>query len=164
MTKRKNGINKNCAACGVEFYVPQYRITTARFCSLNCQNHKQHEESRLKFNCCGCGKEVIDSPSRVGKRRKFCSIECKTILANTTKERRNKQRSLQKLKRGNNSSRNLRKHVFKFKSKVCEKCGYDEYDFCLDLHHIDNNPNNNTIENVAVLCCICHRKLHKGIQ
>ena len=46
-------------------------------------------------------------------------------------------------------------------TKKCEKFGYDEYDFCLDIHHIDMNENNNDISNLAVLCVICHKKLHK---
>ena len=53
--------------------------------------------------------------------------------------------------------------MFTEKEKKCEVCGYSEHDFCLDIHHIDNNPNNNTIENLAVLCAIYHRKLHKGV-
>lgn len=161
--ERKKGINKNCLACGVEFYVPQYRAIKAKFCSHYCQNHKQYEASRLKFTCKGCGKETEDSPSRVGKARKYCSLDCRSNTAMTTKERRQKQKALQKLKRGNNSARNLRNWVFKVKPATCQVCGYSEYKFCLDLHHIDNNPNNNTLENVAVLCCMCHRKLHKGI-
>jgi hypothetical protein len=158
--KTKNGINKACLGCGTEFYVPAYRIDTAKFCSLECQNHKQYT-NRSTFNCEHCKKEFLDSPSR--KTRRFCSIECKNALAQDNKERRKRSKSLSKLNRGSTSSRSLRKHIFRIKEKKCEICGYDEYDFCLDLHHIDENPNNNILDNIAILCCMCHKKLHKGI-
>lgn len=162
--KKRNGQTIKCVACDKEFYVPSYRAKTAKFCSLNCQNHKQYEIKRLRFFCFSCKKEVEDSPSRIGARRKFCSIECKNTNKMSDKERRAKQKILVIRKRGTSTSRSLRKYIFSIKPKSCEKCGYDEYDFCLDLHHIDKNPNNNLIENISVLCCICHRKLHKGIE
>jgi hypothetical protein len=161
--KNKNGININCKCCDKEFYVPQYRIKTAKFCSLDCQNHKQYLKS--KHNCKHCNKEFEDSPSRVGKRI-FCSQECYSEsqrIYKTTTEKRKAQKALVNNKRGINWSSNNRKYVFALKPKKCEKCGYDEYDFCLDIHHIDMNANNNDISNLAVLCVICHKKLHKGI-
>lgn len=161
--KQRSGINKKCLACGSEFYVPQYRAETAKFCSLNCQNHKQYEARRLIFKCFGCSAEVTDSPSRVGKRRKYCSIECKTKYALGVVETRRRQKAHRRLRAGGISGKTLRNWVFLEKPKKCENCGYSEYDFCIELHHIDNNPSNNVINNIAVLCVICHRKLHKGL-
>lgn len=158
MAKRKRGIIKKCKACEIEYYVPEYRNTTSNFCSKECLNHKQYVHKT--HVCIECKIEFKDSPCRT---RKWCSQECRYKNATTTKERRQKQKALQALGRGSNSSRNLRNMVFKIKPKQCENCGYNEYLFCLDLHHIDNNPNNNTLHNIAVLCCICHRKLHKGV-
>jgi hypothetical protein len=161
--KNKNGIDINCKCCNKLFYVPSYRIKTAKFCSLDCQNHKQYIKS--KHNCKHCNKEFEDSPSRVGKRI-FCSQECYSDsqrIYKTTQEKRKASKVLVNNKRGINWSSNNRKHVFALKPKKCEKCGYDEYDFCLDIHHIDMNANNNDISNLAVLCVICHKKLHKGI-
>ena len=40
----------------------------------------------------------------------------------------------------------------------CECCGYDEV---LDLHHIDENHNNNDPSNHGVLCPNCHAKIHR---
>lgn len=30
----------------------------------------------------------------------------------------------------------------------------------LCIHHIDGNPSNDKINNLVVLCCRCHKKLH----
>lgn len=160
--KHRKGIIKNCNCCNKEFYVPQYRINTAKFCSLFCQNHAQYD--RKQFNCKQCNKVFTDSPSRLD--RKYCSEECyqdSQRIHKTTKEKRRAQKVLVNNKRGINWSTNNRKHVFKLKEAKCEICGYNEYDFCLDIHHIDNNPNNNHINNLAVICVMCHRKLHKKI-
>ena len=59
--------------------------------------------------------------------------------------------------------KSFRKHVFILKEKKCEICGYDEHDFCLEIHHKDKDCTNNSIENLAILCVICHRKLHKNL-
>lgn len=159
----RKGQTKTCVVCNSLFYVPQYRVLTARYCSTQCQLYTQYEETRAQFKCVGCNSIFTDSPSRVGQRRKYCSEECKTQYTTSTKERRRIQKIRQKASRGSVSSRILRKWIWQFKEKRCQACGYDEHDFCLDLHHIDNNPNNNIIDNLAVLCCICHRKLHKGV-
>lgn len=161
MGKERNGININCKACNKEFYVPRYRQYTAKFCSYECQNHKQYDKHI--FNCLSCKKEVIISPSRKIESKKFCSLDCRESNAMGIKERRKHINALNKLKRGSKSSRGLRKHVFCFKDKICEICNYNEYEFCLDLHHIDNDPTNNELTNIAVLCCMCHKKLHKGL-
>jgi len=157
----KKGININCSACNIEFYVPPYRMKNAKFCSRLCQNHTQYE--KYIFKCTICNKECVTSPSRKNYNKKFCSLECREYSAKTTKQRRLQQKISRKISRGTITGRTLRKIVFAIKPKKCEICGYDEYDFCLDTHHIDENADNNDISNIAILCCMCHRKLHKKI-
>lgn len=157
--KLKNGINKICKACGKEFYVPNYRKDTAKFCSLQCQNHTQY--NRFIFTCKECGKKCDASPSRKNYKKKFCSIECMVKKSKNEKERRQIIKSVNTInKRYLKQNRSLRRHVFKLKDKKCSMCGYSEYEFCLDIHHIDFNSNNNSIENLDILCCLCHRILH----
>lgn len=67
------------------------------------------------------------------------------------------------VRKENISTKALRMLVWDFKDKKCEICGYEEYDFCLDIHHIDKDPQNNSKENLAVLCCMCHKKIHKKV-
>lgn len=161
MGKIKNGVTKNCKACEKEFYVPFYRIETAKFCSIFCQNHRQHD--KYEFVCGGCGKECIAPPSRKNYKKKFCSLECREHKRQSEEVRRKKSKASTLLNRGIVQTRTLRKHVFNVKEKKCEFCGYDEYDFCLDIHHLDENPNNNSLNNLSILCCMCHKKVHKKI-
>lgn len=157
----RNGKNVICKVCLKEFYVPNYRVSSAKFCSIHCQNHKQYD--KWIFNCVNCKKECVAPPSRRNYRKKFCSIECTNSKRQTDKELRKKIKALNVLSRGNNSSRRLRNNIFKIKKPQCEICGYNEYDFNIDLHHIDKNCNNNELHNISILCVMCHRKLHKGV-
>jgi 5-methylcytosine-specific restriction endonuclease McrA len=48
------------------------------------------------------------------------------------------------------------------KKPHCERCGFIPEDLCqLDIHHIDRNNKNNTINNLMTLCSNCHRLEHK---
>ena len=43
-------------------------------------------------------------------------------------------------------------------NNYCSVCG--KHDDHLQIHHIDKNPMNNTIENLALVCDKCHDKYH----
>ena len=46
-----------------------------------------------------------------------------------------------------------------YKDYQCERCGLSEWlgqPIPLELHHIDGNKNNNTLENFQLLCPNCH--------
>ena len=98
MGKKRTGVNVNCIAYGKEFYVPSYRKDTAKFCSHECQNHKQYD--KYVFNCKSCGKEVVTSLSHKTASKKFCSLECRQANAMGIKERNQRRKALCKLKRG----------------------------------------------------------------
>lgn len=155
----KRGIYKTCKCCSSEFYVPRYRSNSANFCSVKCLNSNQYV--RYEISCKRCSKVFKVSNSR--RNRKFCSIECSNFAKDTLIERRKKCKRSSIISRGKFTGRTLRKFVFDHKEKKCEICSYDEYEFCLDIHHFDENPLNNSLENLKVLCVICHRKLHKGV-
>jgi hypothetical protein len=46
----------------------------------------------------------------------------------------------------------------RFQGDKCAEC--DRVDVHLHRHHIDRNPNNNTPDNIRILCGSCHQKLH----
>lgn len=60
----------------------------------------------------------------------------------------------------------LKEEVFKRANFVCENCGSDKYK--LDIHHLDGKGKgsvvkNNNMDNLALLCVLCHTKFHKGL-
>lgn len=50
----------------------------------------------------------------------------------------------------------LRKVVLEMNNYRCSACGYGY----LEVHHVDGNPLNNTLDNLVTLCRRCHRKVH----
>lgn len=149
----------NCTVCKKDYKIKPYQAQTTKFCSIECKNHTQY--TRRDYKCAGCGKEAQASGSR--PRKKYCSMDCRTINSLTIKERRTRQKAAAIKKRGFISGRNLKKQLKTIRALYCDYCNYREYDFCLDVHHLDHNPNNNELNNLAILCCICHRKLHKNV-
>ena len=163
--KKRNGKILSCKSCSQEFYVPKYRIETAVFCSMKCMNHLQYEKSNHK--CTRCFKEFLDSPSRKG-RRLFCTLVCMHSFfsersANVKDRRRNAIAKLRAEGKVSNNGPAIRKWVLLSKINECMICGYNEHICCLDIHHIDNDPNNNTLENIGILCVMCHRKVHRKL-
>lgn len=54
---------------------------------------------------------------------------------------------------------NYRQIAFNTYEHKCMVCGYDEDERILEVHHIDENHNNNDIDNLCILCPNCHRKV-----
>jgi len=160
---RANGTTKLCVTCGAQFYVPGHRVLTAKYCSTECHNHLSWATARHKRICLTCEAEFTVSSSR--ERSKYCSLECRSNSPArlTLRERRKRIKAAQIKLRGRNASRDLKRFLSALVPAVCGICGYDEYDFCLDVHHLDGNADNNESENLAFICCMCHRKLHKGV-
>lgn len=52
---------------------------------------------------------------------------------------------------------NYRTKCFHYREKKCAECGSEEN---IEVHHVDGNRTNNSIENLAPLCHSCHVKIH----
>ena len=95
--------------------------------------------------CEGCGKKVYKTPCALKKfRHHFCSLHC--MHANSTRKH---------LSPG--WSRKIKQQIGK-----CQVCGWSEPDI-LEIHHKDDNPNNNNHENLLVVCPNCHARLRKRL-
>jgi hypothetical protein len=54
---------------------------------------------------------------------------------------------------------NLKPHLINHRSHKCEKCKLEmwlEKPIPLEIHHIDGNATNNTLDNLQLLCLNCH--------
>lgn len=47
-----------------------------------------------------------------------------------------------------------------YKNK-CAMCGLEE-ECCLQVHHIDENRYNSSLDNLIILCANCHSRVHRG--
>lgn len=142
---------KYCIVCGKKLEGHQ-----TKYCSKSCHNRNNYLTKGEEIICKECGK-IFKSKNN---KRKFCSNEC------CTKYQKNEY--LKKWNNGElalnpNSKLPLRIRLFLFEKThyKCEECGYEGYNkvtnnTILQIHHIDGNSGNNTIENLKVLCPNCH--------
>ena len=59
-------------------------------------------------------------------------------------------------------SQNYRLKAFENFKHQCAVCGWDEDERLLEVHHIDSNRSNNELDNLCILCVLCHRKISLG--
>lgn len=56
-------------------------------------------------------------------------------------------------------SKNYRLRAFETYEHKCLVCGWNEDERILEVHHKDENHDNNDINNLCILCPTCHRKI-----
>lgn len=85
------------------------------------------------------------------KKRKYCSRDCMRKAFLNIGENNNTWSATHEI------ARNINELILKKDS--CEKCGKSEG--MLDIHHKDNDENNNNLDNLTCLCRSCHNKTHR---
>lgn len=142
-----------CLECGK-------RIShSKKFCSHSCSalyNNKPRGVKEVK-KCIQCGKEFTQCKASRGL---FCSTECSTKYRFLEKDRKylnGKITSMQTLKR----------HYVYHNKYACSICGISSWNgkkLVLVLDHIDGNPDNNSPENLRLVCPNCDSQLetYKG--
>lgn len=56
---------------------------------------------------------------------------------------------------------NQRKQIFDLKGRYCDVCANKR---SLEIHHIDNDPSNNRLDNLQVVCHECHTTIIGHVQ
>ncbi len=131
-----------CTRCGSRPQLPGR--TKCRKC---LEWHRKYEADKRKQahaeNLCACGK-----PRKTGST--LCSDCYERGVKRTLRSR----------------MKNFGPHaeqILSASSGVCQACG-DANDRSPDIHHIDENPRNNSRENLICLCSNCHRAVHRLIS
>ena len=60
----------------------------------------------------------------------------------------------------NNSKYKYYNKARAYYGNTCMDCGWNKYSEVLQVHHLDENRKNNSIENLIVLCPTCHNSRH----
>jgi len=146
-------IYSECRECGSRFLHPPHR--TRKYCSKKCSELARRD--RLVVSCLNCGIEFERTESKVGELN-FCSRECKD----------NAQRvevGLIAPSHYKGGAYAYRKKALLYYGPTCNRCSFEEDERLLDVHHIDGDRKNNVIENLEVLCVMCHaRETRKAIS
>ena len=133
----------------------------------------------VRLECPECRKERIESSDN------YTSLTCSYCGVNFRREKRKLSGSksglyfccrehkdlAQRIEHGltemwpthyNTGNRDYRTLAFRYLPHQCSICGWLEDEDILEVHHIDQNRNNNHIENLLILCPTCHRKITLG--
>jgi len=100
--------------------------------------------------CCNPAKYNGYKKDGSRKYKKYCSYHDKRLTGDQEKRKEMERRAWRKQVK-------LRYNGYNKKGS-CEKCGFKASHPCqLDIHHIDGNHTNNSINNLTTLCANCHR-------
>lgn len=155
---------KNCLYCQEEFKAPKKEINRGygKFCSIVCAGkHKSKHIIKPIPNviCANCNKSFYKCKSKLKLSKSglhFCCRKCKDYA-----QRIGGLSEIQPSHYGlGNGLNGYRKLAFDTYENKCSDCGYNEYIEVLQVHHIDHNRNNNTINNLIILCPTCHHVKH----
>lgn len=142
-----------CKQC--KTIIPYEKRLDNIYCSCSCRTSAINLARKKKTKICKCGNN-IDNQSHL-----YCSTECRT---NSRKER------VMNNALTNNTIHNrktLKKYIIESRGYQCEICKNSEWlsnPIPLELHHINGLANDNTWENLQLICPNCHTftPYHKG--
>jgi hypothetical protein len=161
-------ISQTCQNCK-ELFQAQLREVNrgnAKYCSKKCSAEGVKNkllERNAKINipnteCSYCKKIFYKNNSQKQNSKKnlhFCCREHKDLAQRIEFG----LKDLQPLHYGSGDS-HYREIAFRSKERKCERCEYNKHPEILEVHHKDRNRENNTIENLLVLCPTCHMEDH----
>lgn len=123
------------------------------------QQDKENDSVKVKCECAYCHKEFFRSLSKVDKSKSgllFCCREHKDLA-----QRIESGEDFKRIRPDhyNNGINNYRVKAFRNYKNECYVCGWSEDIDCLEVHHLDENRQNNSLSNLIILCPLCHKKL-----
>lgn len=138
---KRTPVKVKCAKCEYEYTMTPstilYKNNPMKPC-FNCSNPI--------VQCDYCGKEFRKHRKEVERTgHDYCSVDCRNRALNDA--------------RRTPSINNYRNVAFANYKHECAVCGWNEDADILEVHHIDENREHNELENLIILCPICHRKL-----
>ena len=96
---------------------------------------------RLEKQCGFCGKPIPN-------RNKYCDNLCQS-----------RAQRKKKVEEGKAGPKALKSFLVETKGRKCWSCNTEEWmgqPIPLELEHIDGNSENNSLDNLEILCCNCH--------
>lgn len=161
-------IKIQCDQCGVDswkrkqWYLRRQKKLT-HFCSRTCSNEYQRAHSnKIQQPCDNCGKliRVVAAKAKKSKTKlHFCSRVCRAESQRHTGKMYLKQSGTVY----KHTSSSYRRKAYAYYGKACSHCGYHEHEAALDIHHIDEDRSNNSVDNLIVLCPTCHALVTRGL-
>lgn len=122
-----------------------------------CKKEAREQEKNF-LTCDFCGAEFLRQASKTQTKSgfHFCCRECKDKAQSISSGTDFKKI---RPKHYGTSLKDYRKKALRAFVHECAVCGYNEDVDVLEVHHIDEDRDNNSLENLVILCPLCHKKL-----
>ena len=157
-----------CDNCGQIFYKDVRRINESikngwkQYCSKTCKD--QARTTKIKTQCAYCGKDIEVQPHIIKKSKSgnvFCSQSCACSFNNTLyRSGENNPNWVDGQYKGYSTYTKIAYRTYKHQ---CVICGCSD-ELMLQVHHIDQDRSNDSVDNLIILCANDHLKLHRGGQ
>jgi 5-methylcytosine-specific restriction endonuclease McrA len=144
----KRNPNTNCIVCGKSVYKRPCNIKASNgnvFCCIACYG----VSCRRETPCVVCGKPIL-----AAKNKKTCSRGCANTYRTGIRYKLGRP-SKDKVK----AQQSLKVRLLDARGVKCERCGYNKYEI-LQVHHKNKDRNNNSMENLELICPNCHYEEH----
>lgn len=158
----KSTITVKCIVHNFEFetrYENVARDNRKHHICPKCQKEDlENGSTKIECECAYCHSKFKRAPSELKKSKSglfFCCREHKDLA--------------QRIESGDNFNLirpehydkgiNYREKAFRNFDIQCAVCFWNEDIDCLEVHHIDENRQNNDLSNLIILCPLCHKKL-----
>lgn len=169
--KQKTGLYINCAFCKKEIYRMKSLIKKFNYCSYSCSGkHKRSQgvggktKSGIYKTCVSCDKKIYCTKCKINLRKHdqfFCSTDCKTFAM----KNQITTWSFKKTKKIIVSNPYVRKQIkgkrMKEHRRIMEEYLGRKLEKHEIIHHINENPKDNRIENLMITNASDHGKIHK---
>lgn len=158
---KRIGVEKQCPSCSNVFVTRKDRPNNT--CSKNCERLYASAQRKLKMVdlvCAQCGNKFRRMPGKLAASKSklyFCNRICKEKAQRIT----GGIPEIQPDHYGDGKYVKYRSY-FDHKDLRCRRCNYCEFAIAIQIHHIDHDRTNNSMENLIPLCACCHCGLHAG--
>ena len=164
---KRSPITLKCNIHNVEFTVTAECFMRGpedvRGCCPECaKENNMAKYNRTEVECAYCGIKFMKKNSKLNNSKSglhFCCREHKDLAQRLDSGEKFAKMRPEHYGQILSPNSNYRGYAIREYGAKCAVCGFDEDPSLLEVHHIDENRNNNNIENLIPLCPMCHRKL-----
>ena len=151
---KKKKKQKMCLYCNNAF---ETKCNHAKYCTTHCSTLAKTKE-KVEIVCSNCNTLFKKQKRKIKKSiTHFCSNICKQNYFKINSH----ERGVYKKHNGRSVISTYRKNAFNNYKNECYYCGYDKFIDVLQVHHLDENRKNNSLENLRIVCPTCHSEIHK---
>jgi hypothetical protein len=156
-----------CPECGEQIFNRDNKFCN-RSCAASNNNRKYPKWESLKqtIKCLNCPEEIsyiVGHPLSINnKPRKYCSVQCQKDYEWQERVIIIESGGIESISKYEPTQRDILKGYLIWKhGEKCMECGWCEVNkwtgiIPIQIEHIDGNPHNQSLDNLALLCPSCH--------